>query len=377
MNLLLNKLKLGNLLFILISGIGGLLLSFAGFAIGWMVGTLVLAGTLSLWRPRGVSRLQNEKGLARGWLRAGQWLLGVQLGQQINLSVVDIFEQSWLTIVLMLVLSIVVSLLSGFMLFGLSQNDLITSLYGTTPGGLSSMAGIAADVGANTAIVSIIQSMRVFLVVGTIPLIASSWHGTAGINNRAITGAAALNSGTMLWTAVIVGVSLIGSRLSKRCHLPAPWLLGSMIGVAGAQTIGGTLAGHNLVIWWPHALMIIAQLLIGSSVGAGLRRTMFDGLVRTLFVGFLSSIGLIVSMFLCALLVAKITGLDLMTAVLAFSPGGIAEMATTSVVLGAESTFVVGVQVLRVMAICLILPPLFAILNRKLSGSETDSCHVG
>ncbi|WKB36252.1 AbrB family transcriptional regulator [Terrilactibacillus sp. S3-3] len=133
----------------------------------------------------------------------------------------------------------------------------------------------------------------------------------------------------------------LAAALVKGCHLPAPWLLGSMIGVAGAQTIGSVLAGHNLVIWWPHGLMIIAQLLIGSSVGASLRRTMFAGLVRTLFVGLLSSIGLILSMFLCALLVAKTTGLDLMTAVLAFSPGGIAEMATTSVVLGAESTFVV------------------------------------
>lgn len=134
MNLLINKLKLGNLLFILISGIGGLLLSFAGFAIGWMVGTLVLAGALSLWRPRWVGRLQSEKGLARVWLHAGQWLLGIQLGQQINLSVVHIFEQSWLTIVFMLLLSIILSLLSGFMLFGLSQNDLITAYTGRPPG---------------------------------------------------------------------------------------------------------------------------------------------------------------------------------------------------------------------------------------------------
>ena len=45
------------------------------------------------------------------------------------------------------------------------------------------------------------------------------------------------------------------------------------------------------------------------------------------------------------MLVAEVTGITfLLTSVLAFAPGGVAEMATTAVVLHADSTFVVTVQ---------------------------------
>ena len=55
---------------------------------------------------------------------------------------------------------------------------MLTSFFATAPGGVATMPGIAEEVGANTAIVSIIQTMRIFLVVLTIPVIASSWLAT-------------------------------------------------------------------------------------------------------------------------------------------------------------------------------------------------------
>ena len=65
------------------------------------------------------------------------------------------------------------------------------------------------------------------------------------------------------------------------------------------------------------------------------------------------------------LFVAEATGITLLTSVLAFAPGGVAEMATTAVVLHADSTFVVTVQVLRIVVVILILPPFFRLLNRR------------
>ena len=46
---------------------------------------------------------------------------------------------------------------------------ILYSFVGTAPGGLSAMPGIAQEVGANTAIVSLVQMIRVLLVVMTIP----------------------------------------------------------------------------------------------------------------------------------------------------------------------------------------------------------------
>lgn len=60
-------------------------------------------------------------------------------------------------------------MLSGFALWKLSKTDMLTSFVGTAPGGLSAMPGIAQEVGANTAVVSLVQTTRVLMVVLTIP----------------------------------------------------------------------------------------------------------------------------------------------------------------------------------------------------------------
>ena len=121
--------------------------------------------------------------------------------------------------------------------------------------------------------------------------------------------------------------------------------------------------------------MILSQIFIASSIGSRFQRSMFIGINRTFKIAFVSTIGLIIAMFACAYFVAKATGITLLTSVLAFAPGGVAEMATTAVVLHADSTFVVTVQVLRIVVVILILPPFFRLLNRRDLRKHTES-HV-
>lgn len=367
------RLGLSNLVFIVISGIGGLILSLTGLSIGWMIGTLIVAGTLSLLNPKLIAGLHREKGLENYWLKTGQLLLGIEIGQQINLSVIHVLDKGWLTITVTTLISIVLSLVSGMVLFRFSRTDMITSLYGTTPGGLSSMLGIAADVGANVAVVSIIQTMRVILVESTIPFIVSVWSGLGNGTADAAGSVETLSPVTVAGLIFIVVLAASFTLLGKKIHLPAPWLLGSMIGVGIAQALAGLIAGSNLPIWWPHNLIIIAQLMIGASVGARLNRRMFAGVARTVVMGLVGSLGLMAAMLLCALLVSDFTGIDTITSILAFSPGGIDVMAVTSVVLHADSTFVVAVQVLRVLAICIVLPPFFNLISRRQTHLESQS----
>ena len=143
-----------------------------------MIGTIVLAAFLSFRQPTWLEITSVPNGLPSSWLKVGQLLLAVELGRNINLSVLQTFSQNWLTITIMLLLSIIFSLISGVILWKFSQSDMLTSFFATAPGGVATMPGIAEEVGANTAVVSIIQTMRIFLVVLTIPFIASSWLAT-------------------------------------------------------------------------------------------------------------------------------------------------------------------------------------------------------
>ncbi|RYM06721.1 AbrB family transcriptional regulator [Sporolactobacillus sp. THM7-7] len=373
-----NSFRLGihNLAFISISGLGGFLLSLTGLSIGWMVGTLISAGALSLWRPKRIALLQRKNGIESYWLKIGQLMLGIQLGQQINLTVFRIFGQNWVTMTGMILASIVIALITGLMLFRFSKTDLVTSLYGTTPGGLSSMIGIAADVGANTAVVGIIQTMRVILVVSTLPLAVSLWGGEGG-GETVSELAPPLTQSSCAGLLAVSAMALFGCFISKAARLPAPWLIGSMMGVGAAQVLSDLAFGHDLAVWWPNGLIIIAQLMIGASVGSKLNRAMFAGLARAAVIGVLGSLGLMAAMVVCSLVVSRLTRINAVTSILAFSPGGIAEMAATSVVLHADSTFVVAVQVLRVLAICLFLPPFFRLMGKLAADKKTSASRAG
>ncbi|WP_285768451.1 AbrB family transcriptional regulator [Peribacillus sp. SI8-4] len=350
--------------FIALSSLGGYFLSLTGLSIGWMIGTFLAAALLSFLRPSFLEHGQNQRGASKHWLLIGQCILGIELGQKINLTFLHIFKEHWMTIILMLLISIFFSLLSGFILWKYSKTDMLTSFFGTAPGGLSAMPGIAEEVGANTAVVSIIQTMRVFLVILIIPLIVSSWSGSQAEQViQPSRTASSFDIGNVLWTILLIGIACSGHQLAKYLRFPAPWLIGSMIGVAIFQSSASFYMGHDIVPWWPHAVMIVSQVFIAASIGGRFQKDMFIGLKRTIIVALISTIGLIFSMILCAIIVSKMTGIALITSVLAFAPGGIAEMTTTSILMDADSTFIIAVQVLRIIIVCIILPPIFRLLN--------------
>jgi uncharacterized protein len=378
--MLVNKRFNQSVLFIFVSSIGGFLLSLTGLGIGWMIGTIVLAAFLSFRQPTWLEITSVPNGLPSSWLKVGQLLLAVELGRNINLSVLQTFSQNWLTITIMLLLSIVFSLISGVILWKFSQSDMLTSFFATAPGGVATMPGIAEEVGANTAVVSIIQTMRIFLVVLTIPFIASSWLATP-VDQILTTNLSSTSSPfefewvQLIGTLVLVLSAWGGSFVGKFLKFPAPLLVGGMVCVAIVQSLISILLGHDLLVWWPGSIMIISQIFIASSIGSRFQRSMFMGIKRTFVIAFVSTIALIIAMFACAYVVAEVTGITLLTSVLAFAPGGVAEMATTAVVLHADSTFVVTVQVLRIVVVILILPPFFRLLNRRDLRKHTES-HV-
>lgn len=353
--------------FIMISSIGGYLLSLTGMSIGWMIGTLAAAGALSVWRPRFLLPSTSTKGIHPYWGYLGQYILGIELGQKVNAAVLQTFQDHWMVIVIMLILSTIFALLSGLILLHFTKESLMTSFLSATPGGLSAMPGIADELGANTGTVSIVQTTRVLLVVCTIPLFSfylSSDHVVEQTAQHTLV--THLNSTSFLWTLACLLTAWIGYRVGKLLKLPAPWLVGGMLGVAALQTGLGMYTGENTAAWWPHQVITLAQVLLGTSVGSRLNKHMFIGAKRICIVGLFSSIILVGTTMLCAFLISKWTDIAFVTATLALAPGGIAEMATTSLTLHADAAFVVAVQVLRVILILSFLPGFFQLLNKQM-----------
>ena len=255
---------------------------------------------------------------------------------------------------------------------------MLTSFFATAPGGLSSIPGIAEEVGANTGVVSIIQTMRVFLVLLTIPVVISFLMGNPEAHehsNLVTTELIHVEMKQIALTILFVFIAWGGYYLGKFLKFPAPWLIGSMVSVAIVKSFGSNLMGYNLIAWWPQMFMIVSQIFIGASIGSRFQKNMFKGLNRTLLISCLNTIGLILFTLICAYFVSRLTDITFLTASLAFAPGGIAEMTTTALVLNGDSTFVVAVQVLRVITVCSTLPPFFRFLKYMEDKKKIHSHH--
>lgn len=353
-----------NILYILFSMIGGLILSISGVPIAWMMGSLIFATILSSVPTKWIQTQIKKNGIHPYWRQIGQAILGIELGRSFSVSILDTFEDYFFIIILMVISSILVAFLSGILLWRFSNINMMTSLFGTTPGGISAMPTIAEEVGANAFVVSIIQTLRIFLVVGVIPFVAGTLTTrTVAIDLEGHQGTFSLQS--MIFTGIIMLGALTGVYLSKIIKMPAPWLVGSMLGAAIVQLILPVLFRHAGATFWPHELIILAQILIGSSIGSRVNKNMFKGFGKIVIVGLLSSIFLVITMLLCSYLISITTRIPLVTCILAFAPGGVAEMSTAAVALRADSTFVVAVQTLRLITILLLLPPIFRFLNNR------------
>ncbi|MEH7502591.1 AbrB family transcriptional regulator [Neobacillus drentensis] len=352
-----------NIFYILLSSLGGITLSFSGIPMAWMLGSLFLASVLSSLHLKELKFQRENKGLNPFWPQIGQLILGIQLGQNFNLSIMDTLEDYFLIIIIMLISSIAMAILSGIMLWRFSKVNMMTSLFGTTPGGISAMPTIADEVGANAFIVSIIQTIRVLLVVSLIPII-SGVINTPSVLIATKSSLSTFSSNGFLLTGILIIGACLGAKAGKRIKFPAPWLVGSMLGAGMIHLLCPLYFADSAgSAYWPQEIIIFAQILIGTNIGSRVNFGMFKGIGQTILVGLLSSLCLIVSMMAFSFLISKLTHISFVTCMLAFAPGGVAEMATTAIALHADTTFVVAVQSLRLISILTILPPIFRFLN--------------
>jgi membrane AbrB-like protein len=140
-----------------------------------------------------------------------------------------------------------------------------------------------------------------------------------------------------------------GALLARRAQVPAGALLGPMI-VAGAVTLSGT------DFHVPPALRELAFALIGVQVG--LRFTLSTlRLLGRLFVPVLIALaGLLVGCAGLAVLLHLTAGVSFQDAYLATTPGGLYAVLAVAFGAGANTTFILAVQALRLLVAVLLAP---------------------
>ena len=314
---------------------------FAGLAVG-------LARALTI--PRRV-------GVPPPAMTAVHVVIGVMVGTLVQVDTLLALAADWLPVVLVTVSTLVLSLAAGQLMALRRGISRVTGAFAMVAGGATGITVMAHELGADERMVAVLQYLRVLLIVLTLPAVAVLVF-SADPAGGAVLGAEA---GPGWWTELgfTAACGVVGTVAATLLRVPVASLLGPML-VAAALDIGGLSGGAGV----PFPLIELAFVLVGLQVGLAFTRAS----LRT--VGSALPLALLVLVLLglaCAGLgvaLAAATGVSPLDGYLATTPGGMNAVLVTATGTGADTTFVLAVQVLRLFVMLLSAPLVARLLRR-------------
>ncbi len=311
---------------------GGFAARYSHLPLPWLLGSLFTIMALSL---AGVPvRLLP-------WGRpAGTIVVGASTGLQFTTSVLAKLVTLLPLMIGAAFISTLIGAFGGLLYMRLTGVDRSTAFFATVPGGVVETTTLAPYYGAQLEPIMVAQTTRVALIVVFAPFLVISFVGRGGPNPLL-----AIPIAPLLPVLAILAASGVVGALLSRTRSPSAFLLPPLF-IAALFTGFGWIEGRM-----PDLLLIAAQIVIGSSLGAQFRPeflTRLFGLLRAACVVLLLSGG---SMALLAAGIAWLIGYSVPTMILATAPAGLAEMVLTGKLLGLDATVITGFQLTRIIIV--------------------------
>jgi membrane AbrB-like protein len=293
---------------------------------------------------------------------AAQAIIGCMIARVITPAIVGAFLKDW-PLFLSVVLAVVVA--SSLLGWGLGKFKILpgtTAIWGLSPGAASVMMLMAGAYGADIRLVAFMQYLRVVFVVFAASIIARFVVHTQGTAAHPIVWFPLIH-GTSFGETIALG--LVGGIIGRLSRIPAGVLL--VPGFAGAILHGTNLITIELSPW----LLAISYTLLGWSIGMGFTREILMHAVRALPQTVLSILTLMLFCGGLALILVETTGIDLLTAYLATSPGGMDSVAIIAASSKVDISFVMALQTARFMIVLLLGPTISRFAASRLDREET------
>ncbi|MEM7060567.1 MAG: AbrB family transcriptional regulator [Pseudomonadota bacterium] len=328
---------------LLIGAVGGFVAEYFHVPLAWMLGPLFFCMAAA------VSGLPAEVPL---WMRANFMLLiGLFLGESFEGMSVDAIMQ-WPVSMAGSVIYMPVATAAAYLYYrrAVAQAPM-TALCSSIPGGLTAVVLVSGAIGADERDVALAQSLRIAIVVCMAPLVA---FGLLGYADRAHDALAVQKLISPSDLAILLATSFGLIFALRNTGVPILTMVCPLI-VSAVLRLTGVIEGVL-----PHWLVEVGLLVLGASVG-----TRFTGVPVRRLIGFgtLTFGGTAILMAIAGALawaVSAITGQPLVALLLAYAPGGVAEMSLIAFAIDADPGFVAVHHVVRIIFVMVMVPVMAA-----------------
>ena len=330
-----------------IAGVGVALFHVLSLPLPWLLGPIfacLIAALVGV--PMGGIKIVNE---------SMRTILGVAVGATLTPTVLAGFPAMWPTLVLMPVMLLCIGLVGVPYFQRICGYNFATAYYSTMPGGLQDMIVFGEEAGGNVRSLGLIHATRVLVIVVALPfLLKGIWD--ADLTNPPGEPASSV---PILELAIMVVCAIVGWRVAQRVGMFGATILGPLILSAIVALSGGL---HHRP---PAEAIWAAQFFIGMSIGSKYAGITMQEVRRDLLAGLGFCVLLVI---LTLVFVEAVVWLNLapgMEALLAFAPGGQAELTVLALIVGADLAFVVAHHLLRIFLVILGAPLAARLFNPK------------
>lgn len=224
--------------------------------------------------------------------------------------------------------------------------DHATAYYSAMPGGLQDMLIFGQEAGGNVRTMSLIHATRVLVIVTGAPILLTIYLDI-DLTRPPGVGIVDFEISQLL---IMVAAGVVGWKGAEKIRMFGASILGPLI-LTAALSVSGVIQSRP-----PVEMIWIAQFFIGIAVGSKYSGITMHEIRRDVFAGLVFSLMLAAVSVLFVILIVKFSSAGDLDILLAFLPGGQAEMAMIAIVAGADVAFVVVHHLLRIFVVILFAP---------------------
>lgn len=332
-----------------IGAAGGALFDQARLPLAWMIGALVCVTAFAVaGAPMRMTQRIRQPMVA---------ILGVMLGSAFSPEMAERLPGWWATISLLAVYVLLTTAILYRYFRHVLKCDPITAFCAGTPGGLNEMVLVSDELGGDSRFVALVHSSRILLTVLILPF-AFVALGLYDRDNRPAAGMSIVELPLHEW-AILGACAVVGYFGAKAVRMPAAAVTGPMFVSAAIHLLGWSSASP------PAELVAAAQVALGAMLGSRFAGVDPMLVLRTLWISLGATIIMLALTVVFSVTLVNIVDESVSALVLAFAPGGLAEMSLIALALGIEAAFVASHHILRIVMIVIIAPGIFRRRARK------------
>ncbi|WP_246107233.1 AbrB family transcriptional regulator [Puniceibacterium confluentis] len=235
--------------------------------------------------------------------------------------------------------------------------DAVTAFFAGMPGGLNEMILIGRDYGGDDARIALAHAARIVVVVS---LVAVWFRLIAGhdLGDRSQFGVGFAEI-PLQDLGVLLLCGVLGYYVGPLLRLPAPTLIGPMLVSAVAHLSG--IADYPP----PSELVVLAQVILGTIIGCRFVGARAGQIAHALLLSLGATLIMLTVTVVFAVAFHTLFGQTIEQVLLAYSPGGLAEMSLVALAMHAEVAYVASHHVVRITLVILFAPLVFRWLRAR------------